>query len=207
MLPGLRAAFEQRGAPALIGVSDQDLLGLVARPAGDGDPRDWIAEAMRHVLREHGVDPAAVVLVMGESADSWEALGLQLSRARRRARAVVALPPRGWFDARSSDVLDLLNEIDDTDAMARFVDEQLEPFLDESGSRNAAMLETLRVLIEHGGRKASAARALHLDRGSLYPRLQRIEELLGVDLADPRTLLSLHLALEAREVLRRRSTP
>ncbi|EDX25705.1 hypothetical protein SSAG_05321 [Streptomyces sp. Mg1] len=42
------------------------------------------------------------------------------------------------------------------------------------------------------------ARELHLNRQTLYNRLARIAELLGTDLDDPETVLSLSLALRAR---------
>ena len=51
---------------------------------------------------------------------------------------------------------------------------------------------------------AQAARALHLERQSLYLRLHRIEELLGVSLDDEDAVLGLHLALRALRFRRRR---
>jgi purine catabolism regulator len=61
---------------------------------------------------------------------------------------------------------------------------------------------TLQALCAHGGHKAETARTRHLNRQALYNRLARIEELLGVDLSDPDQLLTLQLALRARDVLR-----
>jgi purine catabolism regulator len=59
------------------------------------------------------------------------------------------------------------------------------------------LLPTLAAFCQHGGRKAEAARALHIERQSLYHRLGRIEELLGVDLSDSDTMFALHLAVRA----------
>jgi len=56
-----------------------------------------------------------------------------------------------------------------------------------------------------GGRKAEAARALHLERQSLYLRLHRIEELLGVSFDDEDAVLGLHLAVRALAFRRRRA--
>ena len=47
-----------------------------------------------------------------------------------------------------------------------------------------------------------AARALHLERQSLYLRLHRIEEALGVSLEDEDVVLGLHLAVRARRFRR-----
>ena len=63
--------------------------------------------------------------------------------------------------------------------------------------RSRALLETLEAYLAAGGRKAEAARALHLERQSLYLRLRRIEETLGVSLDDEDVVLGLHLAVRA----------
>ncbi len=73
------------------------------------------------------------------------------------------------------------------------------------------LLETLEAYLAAGGRKAEAARALHLERQSLYLRLHRIEEALGVSLDDEDVVLGLHLAVRARRFRRgaldRRASP
>ncbi|GAA1867292.1 hypothetical protein GCM10009836_54620 [Pseudonocardia ailaonensis] len=42
-----------------------------------------------------------------------------------------------------------------------------------------ALVDTARVIAEHGGRMAVAARELHIHRATLYQRLERINDLLG----------------------------
>ena len=86
-----------------------------------------------------------------------------------------------------------------------FVDEQLGPLLANGSSRQRALLETLEAYLAAGGRKAQAARALHLERQSLYLRLHRIEELLGVSLDDEDAVLGLHLAIRALAFRKRRA--
>ena len=71
-----------------------------------------------------------------------------------------------------------------------------------SSPRGRVLLETLEAYLAAGGRKAEAARALHLERQSLYLRLQRIEEALGVSLDDEDVMLGLHLAVRARRFRR-----
>ena len=55
--------------------------------------------------------------------------------------------------------------------------------------------------------RAIAAERLFLHRNSLLYRLQRIEELLGVDLKDPQVRLALNLASEFAELLQELPTP
>ncbi len=57
------------------------------------------------------------------------------------------------------------------------------------------LMTTARVVLDQGGDVAAAAQLLHLHRTTLYYRLDRIQELTGVDLRDGRTRTDLQLAL------------
>ena len=59
-------------------------------------------------------------------------------------------------------------------------------------------VETLAAYLNCGRNVASAAKALHMHKNSLYYRVQRIEEAAGVDLSDEHTCFSLQLALALR---------
>ena len=63
------------------------------------------------------------------------------------------------------------------------------------------LLATLEALCANGGRRAEAARALHLNRQALYDRIARLEQLTRRDLDDPEALLTLQLALRANKLL------
>ncbi len=123
-----------------------------------------------------------------------------------RAGAAARAPLRGrrdgaaaarWHDARRPGVADLLHDLRDSPELDAFVEEQLGPLLADGSPRTRALLETLEAYLAAGARKAEAARALHLERQSLYLRLRRIEETLGVSLDDEDVVLGLHLAVRA----------
>ena len=116
---------------------------------------------------------------------------------RRSAGAATALPVARWHDARRPGVADLLHDLRDTPELEAFVEEQLGPLMADGSPRSRALLDTLEAYLAAGGRKAEAARALHLERQSLYLRLRRIEETLGVSLDDEDVVLGLHLAVRA----------
>ena len=152
-----------------------------------------------------GSAPQDAALAIGAPVEGWAAAGPGLRRVRRSAGAATALPPRRWHDARRPGVADLLHDLRDAPEVDAFVDEQLGPLLADGSARSRALLETLEAYLAAGGRKAQAARALHLERQSLYLRLRRIEELLGVSLDDEDAVLGLHLALRALRFRRRRA--
>jgi DNA-binding PucR family transcriptional regulator len=61
--------------------------------------------------------------------------------------------------------------------------------------RDGHLVKTLRAFLDAAGSAPTAAAILQIHRTTLYYRLSRVEELLGVDLSDGRTRLSLHLGI------------
>ena len=66
----------------------------------------------------------------------------------------------------------------------------------------AAAAGTAAAYLDHAGNVVRAAAELRIHRQTLYYRLQRIEELTGLDLADGRDRLTLHLALTLAPLVR-----
>jgi purine catabolism regulator len=203
----LKAALSSTGFGVLLGPRDVDLLVLLALGARSYDEAlaEHVAGLFHSVLERRGAGPEEAALAIGAPADTWQAAGPGLRRVRRSAGAATALPPRRWYDARRPGVTDLLHDLRDAPELDAFVDEQLGPLLAAASARHRVLLETLEAYLAAGGRKAQAARALHLERQSLYLRLHRIEELLGVSLDDEDAVLGLHLAVRALAFRRRRA--
>ena len=203
----LRAALSSTGFAVLLGPRDVDLLVLLALGARAYDEAlaEHVAGLFHSVLERRGAGPEEVALAIGAPADTWLAAGPGLRRVRRSAGAATALPARRWYDARRPGVTDLLHDLRDAPELDAFVDEQLGPLLAAGSARHRVLLETLEAYLAAGGRKAQAARTLHLERQSLYLRLHRIEEVLGVSLDDEDAVLGLHLAVRALAFRRRRA--
>ena len=203
----LRAALSSTGFGVLLGPRDVDLLVLLALGGRSYDEAlaEHVAGLFHGVLERRGAGVEVAALAIGAPADDWAAAGQGLRRVRRSAGAATSLPARRWYDARRPGVTDLLHDLRDAPELDAFVDEQLGPLLANGSSRQRALLETLEAYLAAGGRKAQAARALHLERQSLYLRLHRIEELLGVSLDDEDAVLGLHLAIRALAFRKRRA--
>ena len=203
----LRTALGSTGFGVLIGPRDVDLLVLLALGGRvyDAALAEHVAGLFHGALERRGLGPDDAALAIGAPVDAWPAAGPGLRRVRRSAGAATALPPRRWYDARRPGVTDLLHDLRDAPEVDAFVEEQLGPLLSDSSPRTRVLLETLEAYLAAGGRKAQAARVLHLERQSLYLRLRRIEELLGVSLDDEDAVLGLHLAVRALRFRRRRA--
>ncbi len=200
----LRTALASTGLSVLLGPRDVDLLVLLALGARGYDEAlvEHVAHLFHGALDRHGLGPADAALAVGGVADSWAAAGQGLRRVRRSAGAATSMAVKRWYDARRPGLADLLHELRDTPELETFVEEQLGPLIADGSPRTRVLLETLEAYLAAGGRKAEAARALHLERQSLYLRLHRIEEALGVSLDDEDVVLGLHLAVRARRFRR-----
>ncbi|MGW1098632.1 PucR family transcriptional regulator [Streptomyces sp. NPDC002455] len=193
------------GAPVLVGVRPVEgrvPLLLALRP---GTTRTALADRVAAALRtgagraglERAGDRAPLVVVVGAAGD-WAAAGAGLRHAADAATAAQGLGERPWYDARGLDIDLLLWRLRDHPDLASFVDRAIGPLREHDRTSRPALLPTLEAYLAHAGRKAEAARELHLNRQTLYNRLARIGELLGTDLDDPRSVLALSLALRAR---------
>jgi purine catabolism regulator len=196
VMPSLQAALAP-DRPAVLGLHAGRVLLVCA--VGDVEPDDQllssIAADLRRPLARRGLGEDDVTIAFGASEPTWTGAGEQLARAASAVLAARAASPSPWRDARRGSVLDLLYALRRAPDLLNFAREQLGPLFDERDERRRELLHTLEVYLACSGRKADAARELHLTRQSLYLRLRRVHELTGVDLDDPDALLGLHLAV------------
>jgi PucR family transcriptional regulator, purine catabolism regulatory protein len=99
----------------------------------------------------------------------------------------------------------LLASLLDGPQLAAFVEAELGPLLDHDAKARSPLLPTLRALLRNDSNRAEAARELHLERRSVYYRIERIEEVLGFELDDHDTKLALGVALRALQLIEDRS--
>jgi purine catabolism regulator len=203
LLAPLRRDLTLRGLPVLAETSERCLLLIVNGGLAPVDPDsyDHIAKDIRTISEHHGSASDDLVVAIGRPQTTWVAAGRSLSQAVRASEAAVADPWQPWNDASRFGLTDLLSTLRDNPDLTTFIDDQLEPLVEHDRDHRSWLLTTLEQYLDHGCRKTDAARALHLQRQSLYHRLGRIEELLGVSLEDDRARLALHVALRARRVL------
>lgn len=104
--------------------------------------------------------------------------------------------------ARSTDlgVYRLLLTLREHGELEPFTRHALEPLLRDQ-RHGDVLIETLEAFFACNGNSTKAAEKLHLHRNSLLYRLNQARELLGQDLDDPETRLTLQLAIKGRRVL------
>lgn len=156
---------------------------------------DRFANVVQEAADRHIGVPNGAVICAGSAVHTWQAAGEGLILSVEAMDGAMQSRPRPWHDAIDLDLDRLLWSLRQNPDLARFAHLRLDTLLDHDRQRRSELFKTLQELLRLNGRKAETARALHLERQSLYSRVERIEALLGVDLDDPDTRLGLHLAL------------
>ncbi len=82
------------------------------------------------------------------------------------------------------------------------MERELGPLLAHDAEHGTDLVRILGGYLACGRNKSAAADAAHLSRPSFYDRLARVERVLGVDLDQVESCLSLHVALLALDAVR-----
>lgn len=109
-----------------------------------------------------------------------------------------ALP---YYRMRDVGVHGLLRLLQDDTSLQSYTERQLAPLLRLPREDRDQLLEVLRAYLDQGRNKAATARHLLMSRPTLYGHLNRLHRILGAELEEPRTALSLQFALHALDVL------
>ncbi|MER8185104.1 PucR family transcriptional regulator [Kitasatospora sp. NPDC094015] len=163
--------------------------------------RDHEGEVRRLVVRVQerlAARGAVAVAGAGFGCAVLDELHRSFVEAVHVADAALAGPPAGPV-ARLRDVRlrGLVRLLRDDPELQSFIERELGPLLDRPD-----LLELLRGYLSTGRNKSLTAQEQHISRPALYRRLQCIEALLGIDLADLEQLTSLYVALLAHDAQR-----
>ncbi|MCD6727251.1 MAG: PucR family transcriptional regulator ligand-binding domain-containing protein [Solirubrobacteraceae bacterium] len=200
----VRQELEANAVPVLGGLMPGEgrVAMVVGLPgAGHRESRaDALAARCARALEKQVGSTDAGLLYVGDASRSWTG-AIRSLREVVEATSSPRSDVRGWYDATRPDLHRLLWALRESPDVRSFVERRLGPLIQHDDARRSKLLPTLEKYLECGGRKTDTARALHLERQSLYHRISRIEALLGESLDDPDTRLGAHLAIRARRLL------
>lgn len=191
-------AARRVSVPALVGVvDDTSVRALLSVPAAA-----TVDAVVRRLAREvHRSAADAVVVAVGTTVAHPADVRRSLVEAAHVAGAALRSSGTRLYhrldDVRLRGLLHLLR---DDERVRTFAERELGPLLARDAGQGSRLVELLRHLCEQGGNKSAAAAAAHLSRTAYYQQLARIEQVLGVSLDDPESVLSLHVALLVRQL-------
>ena len=180
--------------PLLAGF-DGSALALVQDAPGDTSPGTW--EWLLAVVDEvAGVTPTATASAGGQVSRTAD-----LGRSRREATEVQRLRDLGRVTGASTTVEDAWAAVTNARALGGiWTEELLGPVAvlrEHDDVHQSAYLETVAAWLDHPGDPRAAAARLHVHPNTLRYRLQRLSEVVDLDLHDPETRLAMRLQLRA----------
>lgn len=197
------------GVAALVGPVDDRGIGLLAALGPrerDVDVLATLAHEVRRAVRGRlpHVDADRVLVAAGSLVGGPRDARRSLVEAGQVADAAAYLSPRTAAGAAFLRLPDLrlrglLQLVRDDPRVQTYVERELGALLAHDAAAGDDLVGVLRAYLDAGRNKSTSAAALHLSRPAFYDRLTRIAGILGADLDDVETCLSLHVALLARE--------
>ena len=179
----------------LLAIFDGVALALVRDVPGDTSPGTW-AWLLGVVDEVAGVTPDATA-----SAGGRVSRAVDLDRSRREATEVQRLRDIGRVTGTTTTVEEAWAAVTSARAIAGiWTEELLGPvgtLRDHDAAHQTAYLETVAAWLDHPGDPREAAARLHVHPNTLRYRLQRLSDLVDLDLHDPETRLALRLQLRA----------
>lgn len=141
------------------------------------------------------------VLAAGTTVEGPEHSRRTLAEAAQVATAALhSASRRGVYRLEDVRLRGLLQLLADDERVRAFAARELGPLLSRDAASGTRLMRSLRHYCEHGGNVSAAAAAAHLSRTAYYQQLARIEQVLGVALEDPESMLSLYVALLAHDM-------
>jgi purine catabolism regulator len=194
------AACRAGRVPALVGSLDDTRVGALLALPPRADPDAVLGRLADRLRRRLGDDD---VIGAGSVVDSVPEVQRSFLEAEQVAE-VAARNGGGLAFYRLPDLRlrGLLHLLRDDPRMQAFAERELGPLLRRDDAAGSQMLAALTAYLEAGGNKAEAAKRAHLARPTLYERLRRIEEVLGVSLDSAQSRTSLHVAVLAQAAAR-----
>ncbi|MFI6028966.1 PucR family transcriptional regulator [Amycolatopsis magusensis] len=152
------------------------------------------------VHQARGVAPS--IVAVGSTVDSAADARRSLTEAGHVADSVPAAEgsTSGFHRLEDVRLRGLLHLLADDERVTAFASRELGALLAKDSATGNRLLQALRFYCAHGGNKSAAAAAAHMSRTAYYQQLARVEQVLGVPLEDPESMLSLYVALLAHDI-------
>jgi purine catabolism regulator len=197
-LPGLDDLLRHRGRIAM-DTADTEVRAIVSLP--DRRRAAIHRTALLSELKEWAGDLDAVVVGVGPVVPDLASVSTSMELAVWSVQGRSAYGPGEVVDATTTAIELLLGTDDLRLRREQFVHGQLAMLLSLRPAERETLMHTLEVYLDSGCSKTRTAGILHLQRQSLYGRLERAFGMIGGDPTGTDRVLPLHLALRLRHGL------
>ncbi|WP_410583232.1 PucR family transcriptional regulator [Amycolatopsis sp. lyj-108] len=183
---------------ALVATDDTLVRALIALSPEAGV--DAVLRRLATDVHEARAGAPAVVAVGTTGSGPAEARRTLVEAAQVAAAALTENVERVVHRLDDVRLRGLLHLLSGDERITAFAARELGPLLNRDAAQGSRLVQALRHYCEHGGNKSAAAAAAHTSRTAYYQQLARIEQVLGVRLEEPESMLSLYVALLAHDI-------
>ncbi|MFC5799044.1 PucR family transcriptional regulator [Streptomyces formicae] len=216
-------AIRRTGTPALVAAVHTGTIALLLS-LDPHDNEDKVLKSFSLILRQQArlILPqskrdgdrdaleAQLVIGAGPAVESAQQARDSLSAALETAGVFLHIRPHTgpqtegtpYATAQDLHLPGLLHSLRDDSRVHRYIENELGPLLDHDARHSTHLTVALAYYLDQGRNKTAAAEAAHMSRPSMYDKLERVQRILAVDLNEPRTCLSLQVAIHALNAVR-----
>ena len=198
-------AVKANGHTGLFSIRGAGEIGMVlslraVRGRTQQEVLDALATALHGGARRQSDSKELVFGLAAPQRDLVEAIRT-IGEAGHVAEVALSMPFNGRICFRVNDIRlrGLVSLLRSDPRVQRFAEAELRALILHDIVSGDRYVEILRGYVELAGNKSALAHRLHMSRPALYAKLARIENILGVDLADGESMTSLHVALLVSE--------
>lgn len=199
------ATLQAMKVPALVGPIDDERVAVLLAPVRATDTEAALGRVTErlHALAARRSD-VRLVIGVGNPITGPERAQSTLRDAMQVADTALTLPARaGYFRPPDLRLHGLVFALRDVPALHDYVERELGPLLVDDAANGSQLFDFLAAYCRCGGNKTATANALFMSRPALYDRIEKVQRILDIDLSDAEIVLGLHVAILARETMRR----
>lgn len=187
-----RSLATSRGWQTLATTNDGLATLLLATASSFTDAAVWLQELRATWSPTNG----ALTIAAGEPAPGLEGLRATLEQAQNALSLAQRLfGPGGTHRHGELGIYRLLRHLQGVPDLDHFYTQTLAPLVAYDEEHDSELVPTLHEVLAQGGNVSRAAQNLHLHRNSLVYRLERIQQITGLDPTAPDDAFTLRLAL------------
>jgi purine catabolism regulator len=173
------------------------ILPTVQADAVHDASRSRLTNALEHVVSAPTSEQERLICGISDCADRAEELPRLYREAQQALDVGTRITRYGNIVAyRDLGIYRLLLQIGDERHLSRFVEETLGPLIRYDAAHKLGLVQTLSVFLNQRESLKQAARRLHVHANTVTYRLQRIEQLIPLDLSNPDDRLVAHVAVK-----------
>lgn len=197
VLVQLRDCLNKWGQGLIVARKEENFILLVPEKAEKEREKYWayLYDQIKKVMNK-AFPECDVFLGISDVAKKMEEYGTCYKQALQTLRILSErFPQRGYMSFGNLGSYTVLYNIQDSFVIQAFCNKYLKPLLD-SGDKGRDLLDTLRAYVYWNGNLKETAESLFIHRSSLKYRLEKIVDLLNVDLSDVEERFNIMLAFK-----------